>query len=341
MKALYFLGLMAVVAVDSYGLPPTTGVPYWSTDPNLDCSFARSQTFQISLASGGSGFVCIVSGVFPWLAAGGTWSTSIRVAGPGSGAIGVDYSFYDLGGSKLTLDTTSGPGAAAESGSDVNFVLGTNQPSEVRLLGSPSEAPGYANTRTGSVSARFYCPSAFSCATVLPQLLYSFSPAKPWSLSVPIAWDDVFSVIQPGVRWSQWSAVGINDPAHFIGFVIYNQSSLASIYTVRVYDSNGTQVGIGTTPQIAGISNVTRQGGTLGVVLTDVIKTSLPVGALKVTIDGGSSDSSVVMVQFNPDSATSLQVAFDTTSGTTSLGQPEAARAISSQARLPATVLLK
>src|SRR5689334_6067020 len=123
MKSLLFLGLMTMGALELYGLPPTNGAQYWSTDPNLDCSFARSQTYQIPLSSGGNGYVCIVSGTFPWLAAGGNWATTIRVAAPGSGAIGIDYSFYDLNGGRFTLDTASGSGALPVSGNAVNLAL--------------------------------------------------------------------------------------------------------------------------------------------------------------------------------------------------------------------------
>jgi hypothetical protein len=43
--------------------------------------------------------------------------------------------------------------------------------------------------------------------------------------------------------------------------------------------------------------------------LTDVIRTPLPPGILKITVDGGSNLSSVTFLQFNGDSATSLQIA--------------------------------
>jgi hypothetical protein len=334
MPSFRFLGLVTLAAAALQAQPSTTGTPYWSTAP-MDCSAAGSQTYTIPLASGGTGYVCIVSGTFLWLAAGGSWGTSIRVSAPASGAIGVDYSFYDPSGSTLTLDSTSPNGAA--SGNDVNFVLKTNQPSDVNLLGAPSDAPQYAKTQTGSVYAVFYCPNATACATVLPQLLYAFSPIKPWSLSVPISWDGFFSDVQVAGAWTQWSATGINDATHFLSFVVYSQSTVASVFTVRVYDSTGSLVGQGTTPVIPGYSAVTQEGGTYGALLSQVISTPLPSGVFKVTVDGGANSSSVSFLQFSGDSAASLQVAFDTTSATTTLAAP-AQRPNVRGVRVPASV---
>jgi hypothetical protein len=318
MKSFQLLGLVALAGVALRGQPPTTGAQYWSTDPNLDCSSAGSQTYQITLVAGGNGYVCIVSGTFLWLAAGGSWSTSVRVAAPASGAIGVDYSFYDANGSALTLDTTSGTGAVPASSNDVNFALKANQPSEVRLLGSANEAPNYGTTQTGSAYAIFYCPDAFSCSVVLPQLLYSFSPTKPWLLSVPISWDNFYSQVQAGGAWTQWSAAGINSATDFVSLVIYNQSTVAAIFTVRVYDSSGALVGQATTPAIPGFDSVTQEGGTYGVLLSTLITTPLPSGSFKITVDGGANSSSVSVLQFSGASASSLQVAYDTTSSSSS-----------------------
>ena len=327
---------MALAGVALHGQPPTTGARYWSTDPNLDCSSAGSQTYQITLAAGGNGYVCIVSGTFLWLAAGGSWSSSIRVAAPASGGIGVDYSFYDAKGGALTLDTTSGSDATPASSKDVAFALQANQPSEVRLRGAPSEAPSYGTTQTGSVYAIFYCPDAFSCSVVLPQLLYSFSPTKPWLLSVPISWDNFYSQVQAGGAWTQWSAAGINNSTDFVSLVIYNQSSVSSIFTVRVYDSSGALIGQATTPAIPGFDSVTGEGGTYGVVLSTLITTPLPSGPFKITVDGGANSSSVSVLQFSGASASSLQVAYDTTSSsssTTTLALRQNVR----RARVPST----
>jgi len=302
MKSLGFMGLMTLATVVQGAQPPTTGPQYWSTSPNLDCANVGSQVYQIPLASGGIGYVCVVSGTFVWLAAGGTattsgtWSTTIRVAGPAFGAIGVDYQFYDPGGNNLSLDTTSPNGSS--SGNDVTFALSANQPAEVAMLGATSDAPSHSSTATGSVYAQFYCPNATTCRTIIPQLLYSALPSIPWSLSVPIAWD--------GSEWTQWSAQGVDDGAgRRVSLVVYNAGSAASIYTVRVYDSSGTNVATGTTPVIVGF-------GTFGDLLSNVVKASLPQGLFKVLIDGGLNNSLVAVLQVNGASATTLQTGYDT-----------------------------
>ena len=203
---------------------------------------------------------------------------------------------------RISLDTTSGNGTVPASGNLVSFALNANQPSEVRLLGATSNAPQYGTTQTGFVYALFFCPDAATCATVVPQLLYSFAPIKPWSLSVPISWDYSFSSYQPEGILPGWSASGISDATHLISFAICNQSTVAATFAVRVFDANGTLIGQSTTPSIS-------VAGTQGFLLTDVIQTPLPAGILKVTVDGGSSLSSVTFLQFDGDSATSLQVA--------------------------------
>ena len=300
-KTLALFGWMAATAAGLYALPPTTGAQYWSTDPNLDCSAFHALIIQVPLASGGIGFSCLVSGTFPWLAAGGGWSTSIRAAAPASGAIGVDYGFFE-DGRRISLDTTSGNGAVPASGNVVSFALNANQPSEIRLLGATSSAPQYGTTQTGFVYALFFCPDAATCATVIPQLLYSFAPIKPWSLSVPILWDSSFSSFQPKGILPGWSASGISDTTHLISFAICNQSRDAATFTVRVFDANGAMIGQSMTPSIP-------VAGTRAFLLTDLIQTPLPAGILKVTVDGGSNLSSVAFLQFDGDSATSLQVA--------------------------------
>lgn len=300
-KNLHLLGWMTVAAAGLYGAPATTGAQYWSTDPNLDCSSAHALIIEVPLASGGLGFSCLVSGTFVWLAAGGGWNTSIRTTAPASGAIGVDYGFWQ-DGQRISLDTTSGPGSVPVSGNSLGFALKANQPSEIHLLGATNGAPQYGTTQTGLVYAVFYCPNAATCATLVPQLVYSFAPSKPWSLSVPISWDSAFSSFQPKGILPGWTASGISDATHFITFAIFNQSRAAATFTVRVFDNDGSLVGQSATPSIPVL-------GTLGFVLTDLIRTPLPKGILKVTIDGGSSVSSVAFFQFDGDSATSLQVA--------------------------------
>jgi hypothetical protein len=269
-----------------------------------DCSsLAGESPVAIANSSGKTiGYSCYVSGTFVWLAAGGGWSSAIRVAAPASAAIGVDYTFYDANGNNLKLDTTVG------SGNDVNFALSPNQPSEIGLTGATSGAPQYASTATGSVYGVFYCPDAAACANVVPQLLYSALPGTPWALSVPISWDTEL--------WTQWSAEGIDDGgARRVSLVIYNEDITATSYTVRVYDSTGALAGTGTTPSIAPLQPLSigsvGEGGTYGALLSDVIATRLPAGVFKVLVDGGSKYSAVAVLQFNGQSATALQVAYD------------------------------
>jgi hypothetical protein len=272
---------MALSGMGLYALPPTTGARYWSTDPNLDCSAFHSLIIEVPLASGGQGYSCVVSGTFPWMAAGGAWSTSIRAAAPASGGIGIDYFFWQ-DGARISMDSTSGEGAVPMSGDLVGFALNANQPSEIRLLGATNSAPQYGTTQTGFVYALFFCPDAATCATVLPQLLFSFEPIKPWSLSVPISWDYVYSSFQPKGILTRWPAAGILDAAHQISFAICNQSIVATTFNVQVFDANGSLIGQSTTPMIP-------VAGTRGFLLTDLIQTPLPAGILKITVDGGSS----------------------------------------------------
>jgi hypothetical protein len=302
MKTLHLLGWMAVAAA-TLNSQPVNGPAYWSAVAPDCSSLAGESPVAIANSSGKTiGYSCYVSGTFVWLAAGGGWSSSIRVAAPASAAIGVDYSFYDASGNNLKLDTTLG------SGNDVNFALSPNQPAEAGLLGATSDAPKYASTATGSVYAVFYCPDAATCANVVPQLLYSALPATPWALSVPISWDTEL--------WTQWSAEGIDDgSAQRVSLVIYNEDMTATSYTVRVYDSKGTLAGTGTTPPIPALQSLVNgslgEGGTYGALLSDVIATRLPPGVFKVLVDGGSKYSAVEVLQFNGQSATALQVAYD------------------------------
>jgi hypothetical protein len=300
MRTVRFLGLITIAASILYGQPPTTGPQFWSTDPNLDCSSAHALAIQVRLDSGGLGTSCLVSGTFPWIAAGGGWSTSIRVAAPATGAIGVNYGFWQ-DGQRITMDWISGDIGVPSSNNLVSFALNANQPSNLRVLGATSSGPQYGTTQTGLVYAVFFCPDAATCAALVPQLLYSLTPIKPWSFSVPMSWDSSFSSFQPNGILTGWSATGIQDATHTISFAICNQSRAAATFTIRVFDTNGALVGQSTTPTIPVL-------GTIGFLLTDLIHTPLPAGILKVTIDGGSSVSSVSFFQFNGEAATSLQI---------------------------------
>jgi hypothetical protein len=307
LKLFHRSGLIALTAMGLYASPPTTGARFWSTDPNLDCSSAHALAIQVPLASGGLGVSCLVSGTFVWMAAGGSWSTSIRIAAPASGAIGIDYGFWQ-DGQRISMDTSPGRGAVPVSSNLLSFALNANQPSEIRLLGATNNAPQYGTTQTGFVYANFFCPDAATCATLAPQLLYSFAPIKPWSLSVPISWDSGFSSFQPPGILPKWSATGIalgsDDETHLISFAICNQSRFDATFNVQVFDGDGSLIGQGTTPSIPVLA-------THGFLLTDVIRTPLPPGILKITVDSGSNLSSVTFLQFDGDSATSLQVASD------------------------------
>jgi hypothetical protein len=308
-KSLHLIGVMAL-AVATVHSQPTNGPVYWSTVAP-DCSTLNNNESPVTITdSAGTtiGYSCYVSGTFLWLAAGGVdyhpakWGTSIRVAAPASAPIGVNYSFFDATGGAQSMDTT---GSIAASSNNVNFALNANQPSEIDLLGATRNSPTYTTTATGSVYAVFYCPDADTCSNVLPQLIYSALPTFPWSLSVPIAWDTQL--------WTQWSAVGIDDGpggARRLSLAIYNADQTANTYTVHVYNSAGNLVGTGTTPSIPGAPNA--EGGTYGVLLSQIISTALPRGFLKVLVDGGTLYSAVEVLQINGNSATTLQVAFDT-----------------------------
>jgi hypothetical protein len=323
MKSFRLFGLIALATATLHS-QPTNGPVYWSTSPPDCSSLADQAPVRITNSSGATiGYSCYVSGTFVWLAAGGGWSTSIRAAAPASAPIGVDYTFYDTTGNNLRLDTTYGTSSSITSGDAVSFALRANQPSEVGMRGATSNAPNYGSTATGSVYAVFYCPNATTCADVLPQLLYSALPGTPWSLSVPIAWDTQV--------WTQWSAVGIDDGAtRRVSLVVCNEDTTAKIFTVRVYDSNGTLAGTGTTPSIPPLRPLNDgslgQGGTFGALLSDVISTPLPSGVFKILVDGGSNFSAVEMLQVNGASATTLQVAFDGTSSSSSPGTASARR---------------
>ena len=300
MKSFHLLGLIALAAATLQS-QPINGPVYWSAVAPDCSSLAGESPVAITNSSGKTvGYSCYVSGTFVWLAAGGGWGTSIRVAAPASAAIGVDYTFYDPSGNNLKLDTTVG------SGNEVGFALAPNQPAEIGLVGASIDAPKYASTATGSVYAVFYCPDAATCGNVVPQLLYS------GAISVPISWDTGL--------WTQWSAEGIDDGgARRVSLVIYNEDTTATSYTVRVYDSTGSLAGTGTTPLIPPLqlfgNGSFGEGGTYGALLSGVISTRLPAGVFKILVDGGSRYSAVEVLQFNGPSATALQVGYDSAPG--------------------------
>ena len=313
MKTLRFAGLMALCAVALYGQPATNGPVFWSTSSALDCNANSLQEVSFPGPGGATVYSCYLTGTFVWFAAGGGYTTALRVAAPASAPLGVDYSFYDLSGNLLNVDTKLGAGSATTSGNDVSVALAANQPLEVDMLGATANAPVYGPTTDGSVFVQLYCPDSITCYSVLPQLIYSAGTFI--SLSVPLAFD--------GSQWTQWSAQGIDDGAgQRISLVIYNQGSVATIYTVRVYDSNGNLVGTGTTPAINGYNSSTGEAGTYGDLLSNVVKTPLPSGILKVFVDGGSNNSSVLMLQSRGSAIAPLQVSYDTGTGVTAIPGP-------------------
>jgi len=318
MKTLRFIGLMALCAIAVYS-QPINGPVYWSTNSNLDCNANSLQEVQFPGPGGTTVYACTLTGTFVWFAAGGGYTTALRVAAPASAPVGIDYTFYDQAGNNLNVDTNRGGGPATASGNDVNFALAQNQPAEVDILGATANAPGYGPITDGSVFVQFYCPDSVTCFSVLPQLIYSSPPTI--SLSVPLSFD--------GSQWTQWSAQGMDDGgAHRLSLVIYNQGKVATIFTVRVYDSNGNLVGTGTTPAINGYSSVSGEAGTYGDLLSNIVKTSFPSGILKVFVDGGSNNASVLMLQTNGRAIAPLQVSYDTGAGVSAVpGSTPAARA--------------
>ena len=299
MKLLRYLGMIALAAAT------LQGQQYWSTDPSLDCTGVGG---PVEVSSGE--YACYVSGTFVWYAAGGSqWTSYIRVAAPSTAAIQANYSFYDTSGNPLSLDYTLGVGGTKSSGATPSIVLNPNEPVEFDILGATSNAPAYNTLQDGSVWAQFFCPDPVTCGNVLPQLVYTSALIhSPWSLSVPIAWDDEV--------WTTFSAEGVDDEkTHIISFVVYNEGLTATAFTVSVYDSSGNLVASGTTPSIPPFQdNGNGEAGTYATALSGVIPAArIPSGVFKVLFDGGpgSEDCAVEVLQFSGVSATSLQVAYD------------------------------
>ena len=315
MRSLHVLGLIALAAGALYS-QPTNGPVYWSvTMP--DCSSLQETAVQITNSSGTVlGYSCYVSGTFSWFAAGNGWTSKIRAGAPSTAPIGVDYTFYDGNGNNLNVDTKSGPSAATASGSDVNFALSANQPSEIDVFGATSSAPSYSALADGTVYAVYYCPDATTCGNVLPQLVYLQQPTHPWLATVPIAWDD--SV------WPTWSAEGVDDGVtSVVSFAVYNEGTTAATFKIYIYDSTGTLAATATTPLIAPLPLLSDgsygEAGTYAATLRTLIGT-LPSGIFKVLIDGGTTDCAVLMLQFSgmqypAPSMSSMQVAYDSTPG--------------------------
>ena len=82
MKSLRLFGLIALAAATLHS-QPTNGAVYWSKVAPDCSSLAGESPVAITNSSGTTiGYSCYVSGTFVWLAAGGGWSSSIRVSAP-------------------------------------------------------------------------------------------------------------------------------------------------------------------------------------------------------------------------------------------------------------------
>lgn len=287
--------------------PPVTGPRYWSATPPDCSSLAGESPVAIASASGTAGYSCYVSGTFVWVAAGGGWSTAIRVAAPASGAIGVDYSFYDGSGNNLRLDSAFS-GSPAVSANGLQFALAANQPAEIQLLGATGEGPQYARGATGTAYAVFYCPDAPTCAEVTPQLLYSSLASPAWSTGAAIAWDTELA--------TAWSSVGLDDGgANRLSLAIYNEDIAPASYRIRVFDSAGRLAASGATPFVPPLQSLPDgaygEGGTYGALLSDAVAGPLPPGPFKIVVDGGASYCAVEVLQFHGASATGLLAGYD------------------------------
>jgi hypothetical protein len=320
MRSLHVLGLIALAAGALHS-QPTNGPVYWSaTKP--DCSSLQETAVSITNSSGAVvGYSCYVSGTFVWFAAGGGWTSKIRVGSPSTAPIGVNYTFFDNNGNGLNVDTKSGGSSATASGNEVSFALTANQPSELVMFGATSSAPAYASTTTGTVYAVYYCPDATTCGNVLPQLVYLQQPTHPWLATVPISWDTAV--------WPTWSAEGVDDGVtNVVSFAVYNEGTTATSFKVHVYDGTGTLVATGTTPLIPPLPLLSDgtygEAGTYGATLRTVISSPLPSGIFKILIDGGNENCAVLMLQFSglqypAPSMSSMQVAYDSSPGSTAV----------------------
>ncbi len=303
-KSLHVLGSLVLAAVSVHGQS------YYQTRP-MECTGVGGPIDIVDSTGARVGFSCFVTGTFTWFAAGGAWSTAIRVAAPSSGAIGIDYTFYDTNGTKLSMDAGFNGGASVTSAPHLQFYVNANEPAEVDLLGATSTAPNYSSIASGTVAVAFFCPDAATCSNLLPQLLYSALPSVPWSLSAPIAWDNAPVT-------TRWSAEGIDDGGqHHLSFVIYNQGKQFSAdFVMQIYDSKGNFYASATTKSIPCLpllaSGFYGEAGVYGDVVSSVFKKGVPAGLFKLVIDGGPSVPSAVQVlQFNGPSATTVQVTND------------------------------
>ena len=289
---------------------PMAAQTYWSSVvPNCSSLYFGATAVAITNAGTTVGYSCVMSSTFVWYSAGGGWGSSIRVAAPSTGAIGVQYTFFDNSGNAVNLDYQPSGGSPVLGTNRYGVALYANQPSSFNLFGLSTNAPGYSTTATGTVYVTYYCPDAVTCASTNPQLLYSALPTYPWSLSILAAADTNLAYA--------WSAEGIDDgAANKVALVIYNESTAASTFNVRVFDRTGALVASAATPSIPGLINLGGgnwgEGGTWAspTLLRGMIP-NLPAGVFKVLVDGGTTLCAVALLQFNGLSATTLQVSPD------------------------------
>ncbi len=259
---------------------------YWSTtQPNCG-SFASRH-----LDNGG--YVCEHLGIFPWYASGGAWKSAIRTQAPSSGAIGVVVSYYDTGSNPVALDSFYYGGNSFYSRNVLSFALSANEPVQLDIAGLGIEYPRYNTTASGVALVLIQAPDAKTCSEASAQLLYSALPFYPWSLSIPIAWEDHMT--------NGYSAVGMDDGgAQAVSIVVFNDGQIPGTFMVHVYDGGGTEIS-GSPASIT-----LGAGGTVGKLLRDLMP-SLPKGIFRIKVTG-SNYGRLEALQFNGPSATSLSI---------------------------------
>jgi hypothetical protein len=277
--------LFPIVAMLLLGGTALNAQTYWSTtQPNCG-SFASRQ-----LNNGG--YVCEHYGVLPWYSAGAGWTSAIRTQAPSTDAIAVFYSFWDKNDNASALDSSYLGGSSFLNQSVVSFALYANEPSEVDILGLPSEAPAYKTTdASGYVVVAVQCPDATTCSQASAQLLYSALPSQPWSLSVPVVWLNQ--------ETNAYSAVGIDDGVtNTLAIVIYNDEVAQQTVQLHIYNAIGNEISQ---------SPVSIQvQGTTGIGLRTLVP-GLPAGIYKIK-STGPSYSEFQVLQFSGPSATSLVI---------------------------------
>ena len=305
-KSFWLAGLLVL------GACAANAQTYWSTNSSLNCGAygtdSKGTPLQLGSDAGpaAGGYVCYVYGTLPWYASGGGWGSSIRVSAPPTGAVAYFFDFSDVSGSAATLDFRYQGDSTVHNGTSASQALAANQPLELDILGSHSQASTYGTTANGPVVVLAECPDSSTCSQVQAQLIYSALPSQPWSLSAPVVFDWQTSYV--------WSAVGIDDSAtnknastkNTVSFVIYNLDTVGNAshpYTINVYDSTGKLAGTGTTKSVPVY-------GSYADLLSNVVS-NLPSGYFKVQVVG-STYTAFEALQFHGPSATTLVASTET-----------------------------